>query len=270
LEQFASFAYRANAAQYFNLLWPVCLGFWWTQYGSIGLHRFQGYMLLGSCAVMAAGPIISSARGAALVDLALLFISMATLWLSVIFGSRDHRSAKLRLMVMPLVFVGGAVALALTLGWNHLGLQLRNLEFGLAEREKLYACAERIVADYPLFGTGPGTFEKVFQLYRGSAEGYWPAQLHNDWLETRVTYGWVGSGMIALAMVLVLLSVVERVRCRHACNVDYVFCLSLFGCLVQARFDFPLQVYSIMFLWVVWCSALLGNASSGRRSVVTA
>src|SRR5262249_35809502 len=29
-EQFASYAYRANAAQYFNLLWPVCFGFWWT------------------------------------------------------------------------------------------------------------------------------------------------------------------------------------------------------------------------------------------------
>ncbi len=26
--QFGPFAYRANAAAYFNLLWPVCLGFW--------------------------------------------------------------------------------------------------------------------------------------------------------------------------------------------------------------------------------------------------
>ena len=33
----------------------------------------------------------------------------------------------------------------------------------------------------------PGTFEPVFQLYRGSQDEYWPAQLHNDWLETRIT-----------------------------------------------------------------------------------
>src|ERR1041385_2778082 len=28
--QFGPYAYRSNAAQYFNLLWPVVLGFWWT------------------------------------------------------------------------------------------------------------------------------------------------------------------------------------------------------------------------------------------------
>src|SRR5260370_38054638 len=30
ITQFGPYAYRANAAQYFNLLWPVCLGLWWT------------------------------------------------------------------------------------------------------------------------------------------------------------------------------------------------------------------------------------------------
>ena len=28
--QFGPYAYRSNAAQYFNLVWPVCLGFWLT------------------------------------------------------------------------------------------------------------------------------------------------------------------------------------------------------------------------------------------------
>ena len=28
--QFGPYAYRANAAQYFNLLWPAVLGFWWA------------------------------------------------------------------------------------------------------------------------------------------------------------------------------------------------------------------------------------------------
>src|SRR5262249_31615049 len=32
--QFGPYAYRANAAQYFNLLWPVCLGFWWICAGA--------------------------------------------------------------------------------------------------------------------------------------------------------------------------------------------------------------------------------------------
>ena len=36
ITQFGPYAYRANASQYFNLLWPVCLGFWWTLNRSFG------------------------------------------------------------------------------------------------------------------------------------------------------------------------------------------------------------------------------------------
>ena len=36
--QFGPYAYRANASQYFNLLWPVCLGFWWTLNRSLGFQ----------------------------------------------------------------------------------------------------------------------------------------------------------------------------------------------------------------------------------------
>src|SRR5262249_38928741 len=53
---------------------------------------------------------------------------------------------------------------------------------------EMYARARPMAADYPLFGTGPGSFVTVFQLYRRSYETYWPAQLHNDWLETRITF----------------------------------------------------------------------------------
>src|SRR2546426_9391024 len=54
----------------------------------------------------------------------------------------------------------------------------------LFRSEAIFDTARKIAADYPVFGTGPGTLEAVFQLYRTSTEEYWPAQLHNDWLET--------------------------------------------------------------------------------------
>src|ERR1039457_5301388 len=37
--QFGPYAYRANASQYFNLLWPVCLGFWWMLNRSFSSRR---------------------------------------------------------------------------------------------------------------------------------------------------------------------------------------------------------------------------------------
>jgi len=73
--QFGPYAYRSNAAQYFNLLWPVCLGFWWTlrratKFTSrVGRRLGSGpHVLLLPCAVLlAAAPIISTSRGGALV-----------------------------------------------------------------------------------------------------------------------------------------------------------------------------------------------------------
>jgi hypothetical protein len=40
----------------------------------------------------------------------------------------------------------------------------------------------------------------MFQLYRFSDEVYWPEQLHNDWLETRITFGWLGFLMLLAAL----------------------------------------------------------------------
>ena len=37
--QFGPYAYRANAAQYFNLLWPAVLGFWWAGVSSLRRHK---------------------------------------------------------------------------------------------------------------------------------------------------------------------------------------------------------------------------------------
>src|SRR5262249_1153417 len=73
--QFGPYAYRSNAAQYFNLLWPVCLGFWWTlrregKLASRAAPRLGAgpHVVLLPCAVLlAAAPIISTSRGGALV-----------------------------------------------------------------------------------------------------------------------------------------------------------------------------------------------------------
>src|SRR3989442_5721227 len=74
--QFGPYAYRSNAAQYLNLLWPVCLGFWWTlrqaheRPGRAGPRVGGGpHVLLLPCAVlMAAAPIIATSRDGAIVS----------------------------------------------------------------------------------------------------------------------------------------------------------------------------------------------------------
>src|SRR5205814_5565540 len=146
------------------------------------------------------------------------------------------------------------LVLGYALGWKALKPRMSQLSENFEGREQMYDSARPMAADYPVFGTGPGTFESVFQLYRISTDTYWPAQLHNDWLETRITFGWVGSALIVLALGTVLLAWFAPGGIHGGKRFMILLWLAIGGSLVHARFDFPLQIYSILFLFLILCA----------------
>jgi len=255
--QLGPYAYRANGAQYFNLLWPLALAFWWMLRREARRARkidtkqssLKSPILLLAVLLLAVCPIISTSRGGAVITIAGLFATAV-----LVISALRHRHPATKFV--SIVFFGTVLSVGLYLGWDHLADRLKSAEADLFAREDIYATAREIVRDYPVFGTGPGSFESVFQLYRSSTDEYWPAQLHNDWLETLVTFGWVGSALIALAFACV---VGRWWRCGGI-ETDWRFpamiWLALAGCLAHARFDFPLQVYSILHLFLLECAIL--------------
>ena len=112
-----------------------------------------------------------------------------------------------------------------------------------------------------LFGNGPGTFGTVFQLYRISNATYWPEQLHNDWLETLITFGWTG-----LLLALAALGGVVAAGWRAPRRLAVMAGLALAGCLIQARFDFPLQIHSVLFLFLLIGAMLLALGAMAKRN----
>ena len=255
--QFGPYAYRANAAQYFNLLWPVCLGFWWTLSRSFGVKRQAYHLLLVCCVIMAACPIISTSRAGAVVTvgiiaLAAFFLSAAHFLLAA--RRQPNRKTQTINVLLLCLFFTGALTLGFALGWKTLKPRMDHLSGDSKVRERMYEIARPMAADYPLFGTGPGTFTTVFQLYRISTDTYWPAQLHNDWLETRITFGWFGSGLIALTFLMVLLRWFARGGIHGGRRFTVLVWLALGGCLAHARYDFPFQIHSIVFLFLVLCA----------------
>jgi hypothetical protein len=215
--QFGPYAYRGNAAAYFNLLWPVCLGFWWTLQRSREGGR-RHHLLLLCTGLMAACPMICSSRAGAVVDFGLLTAGTAFLLFSSLrrvahgterggttsrqsrghsrcgFGSggehhsgsaarhsnapatflqRKQDAVKRILNLSPrtkpallLVFCTGALTLGYALGWKTLQPRWAELAKDYAARDAIYEQARPMASDYPVFGTGPGTFETVFNLYR--------------------------------------------------------------------------------------------------------
>lgn len=250
--QFAAFAYRGNAAQYFNLLWPVCLGFVWSAW--LTHQRMARRLAPALCvAVMWLVPFVSGARAAALVALAMLMTAVCPFLVSS--SRHSHQNGRTRANVINLLIIATVVATGGAWGGKQLWPRWQNWREDLAARERLYAPARLMARDYPAFGTGPGAFEHIYGFYRPGPQSEWPAQLHNDWLETRITFGFAGSGLFAFAFLCVVLRWIRSGVLLSQPVVLGVW-LAVAGCLLQARWDFPLQIYSIASLLMFWLAAL--------------
>ena len=255
--QFGPYAYRSNAAQYFNLLWPAVLGFWWAGLSSLRRRRAgesfarknQLAALLPCVLIMAICPLVTASRGGAIVLVGNLIMAggilMAAQW-------RKHWLTKAGLLLGLAGVVGGGALL----GWQTLAPRMEMLPEGYAEREGIFLAGHYMARDNAWFGTGPGTFETMYQLYRRNGSDFWLAQMHNDWLETLITFGRVGATPIFLTLLLVLAHWFRGGGIYGNKYFVMLLWVALGGCLIHAGFDFPFQIHSVLTLFLVLCAVL--------------
>jgi hypothetical protein len=254
--QFGPYAYRSNGAQYLNLVWPVCLGFWFllrqNERASLVRDRRIGsgahVVLLPGVVVMSAAAVLSFSRGGAAVAITSWLAALALLF----FASR-RTSPWMRTGLVALFLI--SIILGAAVGGTDLRERLKNLSIDkLSERVPIYHNAMQMAEDHPWFGTGPGTFCTLYQYYMGQASERWVVQAHNDWLETRITFGQAGM----LPLILLLAVVLVRGFFGKGICVPWFLAamiwLSLAGCLFHAWFDFPLQILSILELFIMLCA----------------
>jgi hypothetical protein len=265
--QFGPYAYRSNAAQYLNLLWPVCLGFWVVLRKANARIRRAGarigesshVVLLPATVIMAACPVISTSRGGAIVAAIGLILSAALLWRMVRQEPVGTRLGLLTLFLTIVCFSG-------YLGWAKLSVRLRTIfEDQMSRRTEIYENAVPIARDFPTYGTGAGTFSALYQLYRAQPKQDWAAYVHDDWLETRITLGWVGF-CVAVGMlgIVILKPLGTGGGIRLPWEIVGLIWLALGGCLLHAKFDFPFQIYSVVFLFLLLC--VIQFCATARRS----
>ena len=256
--QFGPYGYRSNAAQYFNLLWPATLGFWWSLRQERRMSRFSrerlgsgaSILLLPCTVIMAACPIISISRGGAMVAMGQMIGAMALLLVMAKSVSWSHRLGVAAIFISVLALVTG-------LGWSPLVERLKTMDRDeLGGRVEIYRNSRQMLLDYPVFGSGPGTFSSVYQYYREHVTQEWVAQAHDDWLETRITFGWAGFSLVLAALLVALLHWPWGAGIPIPRELVTMLWLAIAGCLVHARFDFPLQIHSILALFLTACVIL--------------
>jgi O-Antigen ligase len=281
---FATYFYHGNAGAFLNLTWPLSAGLViraFTSRSQPGLGALWVIVFILTIAAVLA----NTSRMAQLVAILLLVA------IGLHFGpallrklSGTHRS----------VALAGAFAILLTL----IALaQATHLEQPL---NRWQSVSERIPADARwqasrvalgalpsagFFGFGPGAFRVVFPSYNiGSGHpvaGSWRF-LHQDYLQTVLEWGWLGSilwGLLFFGGIAVGIRSYNRYATRDWMPRRRVLqplaIVALAGVALHALVDFPFQIASIQlyiatYLGLCWGSSLWsqGSGSKGHGSRV--
>ena len=276
---FATYFYHGNAGAFLNLVWPLSAGLViraFTSQSQPGMRALWTIVFI----VTIAGVLANTSRMAQVVALVLL----------IIIGLRFGPGLLRRIPgAQKGVAIAGALALILALialaqathleqplnRWQSVSEQIPADARWQASRVALGA-----LPDAGFFGFGPGTFRVVFPGYNiGSGHavpGSWRF-LHEDYLQTVLEWGWLGSSLWALLFfggIAVGILSYNRYGARDWMPRRRVMqplaTLALAGVAMHALVDFPFQIESIQlyvatYLGVCWGSSLWYDKSEVRR-----
>ena len=261
---FGPFPYRSNGAQYLNLMWPVTLGFWWVLRRRnvarrSGSNRSGGdphVLLLVLAALTAAGVVVANSRGGFLV-LAGLLVAVFVL---VMFWSKRQAGFRFGVVaaILAVLGVGG------WLGGEAMMARFRSEDLsGMSGRKLIYEDTARMAQDFAVFGSGAETFAPLYYFYRHK-DPQWNAYVHDDYLETRVTFGTVGFVIIVLIFLAVWLVPFFGNGIPAPPEFILLIGVAMVGILIHAKSDLPFQIYSIHSQFVLLCAVLTSLKWQGR------
>jgi O-antigen ligase len=168
-------------------------------------------------------------------------------------------------LVLGLVGVGAVAAAGLQQGLGRL-LGTSAYEVTWGARAELYRAALGLWRDFPLAGTGLGTFAEAFPMVQppGLVGTYLHA--HNDWLELLVTTGVVGAALVVWGLWR-LLARLSRVLLGGHRSEDRAAALAALGALaslaIHEGLDFGLTTPANAFTLAIVCGAAAGARSEG-------
>jgi hypothetical protein len=280
---FATYYYHANAGAFLNLVWPLTAGLTLRAFIT-RCHPAMRAIWISVFVLTVAGVLANTSRMAQFIAL-LLAIAICLQFGPTLLRklSRTKNNAILVgaiAILLPVLALGWASHLEQPLNrWQTLGQSVPNDARWLASRVAIGA-----LRDVGFFGFGPGTFRVVFPFYNSvainRAPGTWRF-LHEDYLQTALEWGWIGSGLWALLFCGGIVIAISSYQ-KHAARdwtprrrlLQPFVIIALAGVVLHAVVDFPLQIASIQlyvatYLGLCWgssCWQKAGRGGSPNRS----
>lgn len=167
-------------------------------------------LVAGAVLLMLVAHLATGSRGGMM---SLLF-GLAVVGIGFAARSRSGRSRASRAFAVSIVAALVLLSLVSVVSWVRLeddadvASAVQSGDVGLLTRIGVSALGRGIVADYPLFGTGLGSWLHAFQLYQAPpVEGGIWQHAHNDYLELAADTGLIGVALVAWFAFLVVSAV---------------------------------------------------------------
>ena len=270
---FATYYYHGNAGAYLNLVWPLTAGLAvraFTTPSHPGMRALWISMLI----VTIAAVVANTSRMAQLIAL-LLLIALSVQLGPAFLRKVSHTKKNVGLagtiaILLALFALGQATHLEQPLNrWQSVSERISTDARWRASRVAMSA-----LCDIGFFGFGPGTFRSVFPFYNNvatkPAPGTWRF-LHEDYLQTALEWGWLGSSLLAL-LFFGGIAIGIRSYKKSAAQawtprrrlLQRLVAVALAGVALHALVDFPFQIASIQ-LYVATYLGLCWGSSLWRR-----
>ena len=220
--------------------------------------------LLVACSamLMSTAVVLSASRS----GIASLVVAMAVLFYFVL---RDSSQSGARWLVAAylVVIVGGSVAWAGTDETIGRFLEARTDSSG-SGRVMAWRDTTRIISDFPLSGTGLGTYGQAMLVYQSAGRPVMYAQAHNEYLQLLAE----GGALVVVPTLVVVILVLLGLRRRLSAGTDDLFTkwiragavAGLAGIAAQSLVEFSLQMPGNRVLFVLLLAIALHRARSGR------
>lgn len=132
--------------------------------------------------------------------------------------------------------------------------------------------ATSLVRDFPVFGTGGGSFYNTYMRYRTPREGYFD-HAHNDYVEIASDFGLLGLGLLGAFVVLTAwksLWVLARRRSSLPRGIAFGALMSIVSLALHSTVDFNLQIPAnaltlVVIISMAWVAAELESKTAGPK-----
>jgi putative inorganic carbon (HCO3(-)) transporter len=259
-----SFVYRNHYANFLMMCLAAGIGLMVTSLQKEQLNSPKDWMrsiataMLGSkvlirisLAIMVIALVMSRSR----MGNTAFFVSMTIVGVMALFLVKQ-RSQGLTILILSM-FVIDLVIVSAWFGLDKVQERLAETSLKQESRDEVIRDALPMVLDFPITGTGAGSFYSTFPAYKTTDVHSFYDQAHNDFLQMTIEYGVPSVGILVAMVSFAFYNAVRVMRYRRNSifkGASFACCMVIIGMLLHMTVDFPLQAFANASYFVIFIS----------------